>query len=122
MSAASLSTFPPSLLPPCVIASRTDPTLLLRSTGVYCDPRQIESTDDDGGVPLTPPSSTTSPAGEACLGRWKDGKYESYQGYGMGECLRVNMNEGCPLSDKTVPAGTCTLKSISSPRISDHLW
>ena len=113
---------PPSLLPPCVIASRTDPTLLLRSTGVYCDPRQIESTDDDGGVPLTPPSSTTSPAGEACLGRWKDGKYESYQGYGMGECLRVNMNEGCPLSDKTVPAGTCTLKSISSPRISDHLW
>ena len=94
----------------------------MRSTGVYCDPRQIESTDDDGGVPLTPPSSTTSPAGEACLGRWKDGKYESYQGYGMGECLRVNMNEGCPLSDKTVPAGTCTLKSISSPRISDHLW
>merc|ERR1712048_92886 len=38
-------------------------------------------------------------------------------------CLRVNMNEGCSFLDKkTVPAGTCTLKSISSPRISDHLW
>jgi len=57
-----------------------------------------------------------------CLARWYDGKFSSYRGYGNKVYLQGSQ-KGCTThSGRVIPAGTCTLKHISSTNFNEHVW
>lgn len=61
--------------------------------------------------------------GDKCAGRYVDGEMKpyGYVGYGPDLCL-VKSTTGCPnpTPGDDVPPGTCTLKTNTAPKVSDH--
>ncbi|QDZ25280.1 hypothetical protein HOP50_16g78280 [Chloropicon primus] len=85
---------------------------------VWCDPWEVSYPGDNcDGV-----TNETDPFTGKCVGRWRDGNLEPFAGYGM-DLLLEGSTRGCQLkSGKTIPAGTCALKSIDSDKWKDHVW
>jgi len=58
-----------------------------------------------------------------CLGRWREGSFEAYSTQVGQPAFLVGSQKGCRTSSgKVIPAGTCTLKSISSENFYDHIY